>query len=134
MIDESTLDTCDLGGCVGAVLFDVHPRATPGRVRPFIWAFLLLRGAVTRQEVEGAVSGHINGEDIRIWDDPMDRTPLQAVIDDVLAGMVLGGILRVNGDLYVLKTEALAKTISTACQLDAQLPDHLLMEAQVGQV
>jgi hypothetical protein len=130
MIDETTLETCDLGGCVGALLFDEHPRSTPGRVRPFVWAYLLLRGAVTRRECEQALTGHVHGADIRVMDDPLERTELQVVIDDVLATMVSSGLLRVNGDLYVLKSEALGKTISTACQLDAQLPDHLLLESR----
>lgn len=126
MIDECTLES--LGGRLGAVVFDHNPRVTPGRVRPFIWAYLLLRGAVRRCEVEQALTGHVRDEDIRIFDDVLDRTALEATIDDCLASMVLADILRVNGDLYVLKPEALSRTISLVTQLDAQLPDHLLAD------
>lgn len=126
MIDECTLES--LGGCLGAVAFDDNPRVTPGRVRPFIWAYLLLRGAVRRSEVEQALTGHVREEDIRIDDDVLDRTALEATIDDCLASMVLANVLRVNGDLYVLKPEALSRTVSLVTQLDAQLPDHLLAD------
>ena len=126
MIDECTLES--LGGCIGAVAFDHNPRVTPGRVRPFIWAYLLLRGAVRRSEVEQALTGHVREEDIRIDDDVLDRTALEATIDDCLASMVLANVLRVNGDLYVLKPEALSRTVSLVTQLDAQLPDHLLAD------
>ena len=129
MIDERTLESCDdIGGCVGLVTFDINPRVTPARVRPFIWAYLLLRGAVRRSEVEGALVGHVADDDTRVWDDPFDRSTLAVVIDQVLAELVFDGTLRVNKDLYVLKTEALTKAVSVTCQLNAQLPDHLLME------
>ena len=129
MIDERTIETCDdLGGCVGLVTFDHNPGVTPARVRPFIWAYLLLRGAVRRSEVEQALVGHVADDDTRSWDDPLDRTTLEVVIDQVLAEMVFEGTLRVNNDLYVLKTDALAKAVSMTCQLNAQLPDHLLVE------
>ncbi|QNJ25894.1 hypothetical protein SynSYN20_01567 [Synechococcus sp. SYN20] len=124
MIDECTLQ--HLGGCLGAVAFDDQPRVTPGRVRPFIWAYLLLRGAVRRHEVVGALSGHVRDEDIRVEDDPLDRSTLEVTVDDCLANLVLANVLRFNGDLYVLKPEALARTVSLVTQLDAQLPDHLL--------
>ena len=124
MIDECTLQ--QLGGCLGAVAFDDQPRVTPGRVRPFIWSYLLLRGAVRRHEVVGALTGHVREDDIRIDEDPLDRSVLEATVDDCLASMVLANVLRVNGDLYVLKPEALGRTGSLVTQLDAQLPDHLL--------
>lgn len=126
MIDESTIEAP--GGCVGLVTIDLQPHATPARVRPFVWAYLLLRGAVRSSEVEGALTGHVADGDIRAWSDPLDRTNLRVIIDDVLAEMVFEGLLRVNKDLYVLKPEAITKAVSTTCQLNAQLPDHLLME------
>lgn len=135
MIDESTIDTgsdidCDLpGGCIGIVTFDLNPKTTPARVRPFIWSYLLLRGAVRRSEVEAALSGHVAQDDLRVFDDPMDRSHLQVTIDNALAEMVFQNVLRVSGDdLYVLRPEALTSAVSMTCQLNAQLPDHLLME------
>ena len=130
MIDVSTIDDIceDLGGCVGMVFLDHQPKATPARIRPFVWAYLLLRGAVRRAEVEQALAGHCSGDDTRIWDDPWNRTRLAAMIDDVLAAMVFDGLLRVNGDLYVLKKEGMTRAVSATCTLNAQLPDHLLME------
>jgi len=129
MIDESTIDSVeDLGGCVGMVFLDHQPKATSARVRPFVWAYLLLRGAVRRTEVEQALAGHVAEDDLRTFDDPLERTRLAVVIDDVLAAMVFEGLLRVNGDLYVLKKEGMTKAVSATCSLNAQLPDHLLME------
>ena len=127
MIDESTIEAP--GGSVGLVTIDLQPQVTPARVRPFIWAYLLLRGAVRSCEVVGALTGQVSDGDIRTWSDPLDRTPLQATVEDVLAEMVVHGLLRVNhDDLYVLKSEAMAKAVSITCDLNAQLPDHLLME------
>lgn len=126
MIDESTINMP--GGSVGLITFDHQPKATPARIRPFVWAYLLLRGAVRRCEVEGALTGHVQDHDIRAWSDPLERTELQVIIDDVLATMVFEGLLRVNQDLYVLTPQSMSKAVSTTCQLNAQLPDHLLME------
>ena len=130
MIDETTIDRSeDLGGCLGLVVFDHQPTTTPGRVRPFVWAFLLLRGAVI-----GALTGHVADDDHRTWDDPLDRTRLDAVVQDTLAEMVAHKILRVNeSGLYVLRPEQIGKATSLVCSLNAQLPDHLLMEVD-GQV
>ena len=132
MIDESTIDSdnCieDLGGCVGMVFIDHQPKATPARIRPFIWAYLLLRGAVRRSEVEQALAGHVATDDNRIFDDRHGRTRLAAMVDDVLGTMVFEGLLRVNGHLYVLKKEGMTRAVSATCTLNAQLPDHLLME------
>lgn len=129
MIDETTLTHCDFGGCVGAVVFDENPRATSSRIRPFIWAFLLLRGAVRRHEVIGSVAVHVAADDARIQDDPLDRTPLEITVDDALAALVSEGLLRVRDDeLYVLTPAALQKAMSLTCSLNAQLPDHLIHE------
>lgn len=130
MIDATTLAKCsDLGGCVGAVVFDIYPLATTSRARPFIWAFLLLRGAVRTSEVVDAMSGHVAEDEIRVQDDPYDRTPLEIAIEDALAEGVAEGILRCReDDLYVLTAEALQKAMSLTCSMNAQLPDHLLHE------
>lgn len=136
MIDESTIHDagCDLsapGGCVGSVLMDHNPNATLGRVRPFVWAYLLLRGAVRRREVVGALSGHVSEDDIRqIEELPEDqRNPLEITIDTVLGEMVGQGLLRLatrDDDLFVLNPLGLQQAVSLVCSLNAQLPDHLL--------
>ena len=140
MIDESTIEPvegCDLvGGCVGAVTIDLQPHATPGRVRPFIWSFLLLRGAVRRCEVTGALSGHCSEVDIRCAADLPDdlRTPLEETVDSVLGEMVGQGVLRLarrDEALYVLAPAGLQQAISLVCQLNAQLPDHLLHDVGI---
>lgn len=129
MIDETTISHCDIGGCVGAVVFDTYPHATSSRVRPFIWAFLLLRGAVRTHEVVGALAGHVAEDEGRLQDDPFDRTPLEVVIEDALAELVNEGHLRCReDDLFVLTPQALQKAMSLTCSLNAQLPDHLLHE------
>lgn len=135
MIDERTIDRIeDLGGCLGLVVFDHQPQATAARVRPFVWAFLLLRGAVRGEEIVSALTGQVADEDLRAWDDHLGRTQLQAVVDDTLAEMVAHKILRRNeSNLFVLRPEQLGKATSLACSLNAQLPDHLLIEAD-GQV
>ena len=130
MIDESTINSVtNLGGCVGAVVFDTNPQATPGRIRPFIWAFLLLRGAVRTHEVTGAINGHVADQDIRIEDDPFNRTRAEVAVEDALTEMVVEGHLRRREDsLYVLTPAALQKAMSLTCSLNAQLPEHLLHE------
>lgn len=135
MIDERTIDRIeDLGGCLGLVFFDHQPQATTARVRPFVWAFLLLRGAVRGEEIVSALSGQVADEDLRAWDDHLGRTELQVVVDDTLAEMVAHNILRRNeSNLFVLRPEQLSKATSLACSLNAQLPEHLLIEAD-GQV
>lgn len=128
MVDESTIEPCDLvGGCVGAVLVDNYPHVTPGRVRPFVWSYLLLRGAVRVCEVAGALAGHISEDSIRSSD--AEETPLEATVNSVLGEMVGQGLLRLatgDSDLYVLDTSGTREAVSLVCQLNAQLPDHLL--------
>lgn len=134
MVDESAINACDMvGGCVGLVLSDDQPHGTPGRIRPFVWSYLLLRGAVRRCEVAGALTGHVSSDDIRVvaldFDD--ERSPLEAVIDEVLGEMVASGLLRIGNQddgLFVLATAGIQQAVSLVCQLNAQLPDHLLNE------
>ena len=133
MVDESTINVCEPGGCVGLVLIDEQPHGTPGRVRPFVWSYLLLRGAVRQCEVAGALCGHVSGDDIRITADESDdnRTPLELTIETVLAEMVAEGLLRLahqDSDLYVLASAGTARALSLVCQMNAQMPDHLLNE------
>ena len=133
MVDESAINACEVGGCVGLVVIDDQPHATPGRIRPFVWSYLLLRGAVRRCEVSGALTGHVSGDDIRITaeDAGDDRTPLDLIIDTVLGEMVHQGLLRLashDDDLFVLATAGMRQAVSLVCSLNAQLPDHLLSE------
>ena len=135
MIDETTLNLHEVPGSVGP-LFDENPRVTPARVRPFIWAHLLLTGAVRRSEVATCLVPHIAREDQKVFEDLFDRTPLEAVIDDELLELVAEGLLRRNKerrtdegeDLFVLTPEALVKATSLVCTINGQLPDHLLQE------
>ena len=131
MVDESTINVCEAGGCVGLVLIDDQPHATPGRIRPFVWAYLLLRGAVRQCEVAGALCGQVSGDDIRITAEDSDdlRTPLELIIETVLAEMVGEGLLRLahkDSDLYVLAAAGTRQALSLVCSLNAQMPDHLL--------
>ncbi len=128
---EEPNDLNCLGGCVGDVfLFDESPKLTPARVRPFVFAVLLLRGAVRTDEVLGAVNIHAHPEDIRSWE--AEATQAELVVAATIFGLVQKGILRDRGDgLFVLDStpQALRTAISITSALDAQLPDHLLQEA-----
>ena len=117
---------------------DHNPNATLGRVRPFVWAYLLLRGAVRRREVVGALSGHVSEDDIRQSEElPEDqRNPLEITIDTVLGEMVGQGLLRLatrDDDLFVLNPLGLQQAVSLVCSLNAQLPEHLLAEVNAFQ-
>lgn len=135
MIDETYLmHINEVPGYAGP-LFDDQPRATPSRVRPFIWAFLLLRGAVRKHEVTGCLTGHVCGDDCRIGLDEFDADSEQSVldrfVDEQLGALVLEGVLRLSrtdDDLYVISPLGLQRIVSIACALDAQLPDHLLSD------
>lgn len=135
MIDESTIRLIhgDAPGYLGP-LVDDNPHATPGRVRPHIWAYLMSSGGVRREEVVGALIDRVSHDDLRIggsiddWTEE-DRTPLEIVVDDTLGEMVADGLLRFNSEgVYVICEPALRISISLACLMNAQLPDHLLME------
>lgn len=131
MIDETTIhQPSALHGAMGPAI-DNNPRTTHGRVRPFIWGYLLLEGGVRREEVAGCLVGHVAPEDIRpgFYDDPLERSRLECVIDDALAYMLADGLLRIRADgLYVLTPKATQITTSIVCVMNAQMPDHLLHE------
>lgn len=135
MIDETyVMNISEVPGYAGP-LFDDQPRATPSRVRPFIWAFLLLRGAVRRSEVVGAITGHVCGDDCRIGMDEhapdSEQSVLDRLVDEQLGAFITEGILRLSradSDLYVISPLGLQRIVSIACSLDAQLPDHLLSD------
>ncbi len=130
MIDESTIREIqeEAPGYTGP-LFDETPRVTAARTRPFIWALLLLSAAVRTYEVVCAMTCHVHGDDVRVGDDPLGRTPLEAVVEEVIGELVDDGLLRPRGDgLFVLNASAKTRAITTACALNAQLPDHLLSD------
>lgn len=133
MIDETYLmDLSEMPGYLGP-LFDDQPRVTPSRLRPFIWAFLLLRGAVRVAEVTGTVTGHICGDDIRIGCDAVDpdTSAVERMVTEQLGAFVAEGVLRpsrTDEGLYVISPLGLQRIVSIACSLDAQLPDHLLSD------
>ena len=129
--DEGSLTT--LGGMVGALnLFEESPRLNPARVRPFVWAILLFRGAVRPTEVVASIAPHASEEDLRSWDED-DMTELEGCVWLTLQKMVKDGLLRVSeksDDLFVLDSSqsAARNAISVTSTLDAQLPDHMLAE------
>ena len=125
-------DDC-VGGFAGDILtFDLTPKLNPARVRPFIYAILLMRGAVRSEEVLSSIAVHAHPDDIRSWDS--EATQAELVVSHAIYGLVKKNILRDRGDgLFVLSNspEAIRTAISITSALDAQLPDHLLQE--VGQ-
>lgn len=119
-----------LGGMVGALsLFDTTPTINSARVRPFVWALLLLRSAVRIDEIVSSIAPHAHPDDLRSWDE--EDTDLSYVVRATLEEMVAHNILRhgQNG-LYVLSNtpEAARKAISVTSTVNGQLPDHMLAE------
>lgn len=145
MIDEDSLRRAEeVPGYCGP-LADDRPRVTHPRARAMLWAILLWRGGVRREEMlasmghlcptsdtrigEEAVFDALNG----VWDD--DRSRLELVTDEVLGEAVAEGLLRYRSDgLYVLTLASLQKAIAVTCTLNAQLPDHLLTEQVMAQL
>ena len=114
---------------------DIPPRITGARVRPFVDAILLFRGAVRCEEVVAALTPHVNPDDLRIYGEdqegapPLNSTGLEVCVIETLQELVDAGILRPRADdLYVVTTSsaAVARMISVAAATNSQLPDHLL--------
>ena len=119
-----------LGGMVGALnLFDTTPTINSARVRPFVWALLLLRSAVRIDEIVSSIAPHAHPDDLRSWNE--EDTDLTYVVQATLEEMVAHNVLRhgQNG-LYVLSNtpEAARKAISVTSTVNGQLPDHMLAE------
>lgn len=142
MIDEETLRLAsDVPGYCGP-LSDDRPRVTVARARPFLWAVLLWRGAVRREELVALLSILAPTDDLRLGvfdalhgqlDEQRNR--LEVTADWALGEEVGAGRLRVRSDdLYVLTLEGLTQAIAATCTLNAQLPDHLLTEQVKAQV
>ena len=130
LLNDDADDITALGGCLGALhLFDETPRINPARVRPFIVAILLLRGAVRPEEVIASITPHAHPDDLRVTDD--DQTPLEFTVEATLHEMAAQGFLRINdAGLFVLPStpQAVRRAIALTATLDAQLPDHMLAE------
>jgi hypothetical protein len=114
---------------------DIAPRITDARVRPFVDAILLFRGAVRCEEVVASLIPHVNPDDLRIYGEEQeglpahDSTGLEVCVTETLQELVDVGILRHRADgLYVVTTSsaAVARMISVAAATNSQLPDHLL--------
>lgn len=120
----------EISGMVGELFwFDETPRVNPARVRPFIAAVLLLRGAVRSEEVIASMTAHVHPDDLKSWEH--ESTRLELVVAIALGDMIRKRILRKGGDgLFVLdaSSDATRFAITAASALDAQLPDHLLQE------
>ena len=120
----------DISGMVGELVwFDETPRVNPARVRPFIIAVLLLRGAVRSEEVIASMTAHVHPDDLKSWE--YESTQLELVVAIALGDLIRKRILRDRGDgLFVLDAspEATRFAITATSALDAQLPDHLLQE------
>lgn len=137
LLDFNDNDLTTMGGMVGALnTYEESPRLNPARVRPFVWAILMLRAGVTAYEVVSSIAPHAHGDDLRCWvDDGEDEeaSDLERAVFATLSKMVADGFLRVsekNEDLYVLNSNnaATGKAINVASALDGQLPDHMLAE------
>lgn len=117
-----------------AATWDVTPRITPARVRPFVFAILLLRAAVRAEEVIASLAPHAHPDDLRDFsevDDEEQGTGLEICVARTLQELVDVEILRLRGDgLFVLTSNraALARAISVVAATDGQLPDHLLSD------
>lgn len=113
---------------------------TTARVRPFIFAVLLIRSAVHAREVVDSMTPHVHPDDLRIFDEqespdggePVDQTRLESVVWEALRGLEAAGILRFRPEdsLFVLASNhaALSRVISVVAALDATIPDHLLAD------
>ena len=120
-------------GTVGAVLFDDQPRLTAAHVRPFVWAILLYRGAVHSWEVVNALSAVCSIEDMKEMDEDEDeRTWAEACTDEVLAEMLIEGLLDYNEakDIWVLRysNAAVPQVIKAVAGVDGQMPKHFVVE------
>lgn len=142
MIDEDSLRRAeDIPGYCGP-LADDRPRVTHARARPLLWGILLWCGGVRREELLASMAHLCPVDDTRLGvfdalygDLDEDRSRLELVVDEVLGEEVANGRLRYRADgLYVLTLKATQLSISLACQLNAQLPDHLLTEQVQNQL
>jgi len=129
-----------ISGSVGPFIDDL-PLLTHARIKPYIIAALLHRGAVRFGEIASALVPHCTEIDLKVgmWDgvenyEIGDRSRLEYLIEEVLGEMVSQQILRYNEerDLWVLSLgdnrQNLPKIINWVAALGGQLPQHLLLE------
>ena len=125
-------------GTVG-LLFDETPTMTTADIRPFVWAILLYRGAVSTKEVVGAVTplcGH--SELYSGWSEDLDledsRTRLEWLVQEVLGDMTAKGLLRFStkADIWVLNSsdKFLPDVIKAVAGIDGSLPAHYILERE----
>ena len=128
-------DFCELGGCVGAVLIDEVPLLDHARVKPFIIALLLFRGAVRLSEVVGMLSAVCHEDDrlIGTWDrflqDYADAPMVEKIAGEVLGEMTSSGLLRYNEEkeIWVLTGNQLSEVINWTQACGGRLPMHLVV-------
>ena len=129
-----------ISGSVGPFIDDL-PLLTHARIKPYIIATLLHRGAVRFGEIASALTPHCTEIDLKVgmWDgvenyEIGDRSRLEYLIEEVLGEMVSQQILRYNEerDLWVLSLgdnrQNLPKIINWVAALGGQLPQHLLLD------
>jgi len=127
-------------GALG-LLYDETPALTTADIRPFVWAILLYRGAVKKQEVLGAITGLCSHSELYSgWSEDLDgsdhRTRLEWLTDEVLGEMTAEGLLRYStkGDLWVLNSsnKHLTKVIAAVSGINGSLPAHYILERDLG--
>ena len=129
-----------ISGSVGPFIDD-RPLLTHARIKPYVVAILMHRGAVRSCEVVSALIPHCAEVDTKIgmWDgvegyENENRPRVDILVEEVLGEMVFEGILRYNEtcDLWVLslgaKRQNLPRIINWMSAMGGQLPPHLLIE------
>ena len=135
-----------IAGSVGPFIDD-RPLLTHARIKPYIIAILLHRGAVRFSEITGAIMPHCSDVDTKVgmWDgienyEMEDRCRLEVLIDEVLGEMVSQKILRYNenSDLWVLSLgvnrQNLPKIINWIAAVGGQMPHHLLLDMSSDEI
>jgi len=118
---------------VGAVYFDETPLLDQSRVKPFIIAALLFRGAVSCHEVVHQLSVFCHKDDLvdEIWDtieqDYTEMPRAEKLVLEVLGEMTGSGLLRYNerDELWVLTSSRITEVISWCAATGGRMPSHL---------
>lgn len=140
-MDSEHFSTCDVPGCVGA-LIDELPLLSTANVRPYAIATLLHRGAVRPEEIIASLTPHCRLSDLREGEwDPLDEewcegSRLEKLVNEVLGELVSEGTVRYNdeSDLWVLTSNNLSAIISWVASLGARIPQHVLLELSRDQI
>ena len=123
-------------GTVGLLIED-QPKLTTAHVRPFVWSILLFRGGVHSWEVVSVLSSVCSVEDMKINDeDDDDRNWAEICVDNVLAEMVIEGLLEYNQekDIWVLRytPKAVPVVIKAVSGVNGSIPKHFILEMSKG--